>query len=149
MPNLSKRYSLVARASLFSTPIMHLSDAAKFAKDSHGSIGQQLRLRSDSRQEILVGEAARLIEHGGSRYSFAEIASRSHASLGAVWRASNSASIEMKLIQHNGALAMVPAIGQQDTANIEEDYVEGEHRRLHLLLLRWSGAATELTGSRQ
>ena len=25
---------------------------------------------------------------------------------------------------------MVPAVGQQDPANIEEDYVEGEHRRL-------------------
>ena len=38
--------------------------------------------------------------------------------------------IQMKLLQHQRALAMVPAIGQQDPANIEEDYVEGEHRRL-------------------
>ena len=38
--------------------------------------------------------------------------------------------IEMKLVEHGRALAMVPAIGQQDSANIEKDYVEGEHRRL-------------------
>src|SRR3974390_537852 len=39
-------------------------------------------------------------------------------------------SIEMKLIEHPRTLAAIPAVGQPDSADIEEDYVEGEHRRL-------------------
>jgi hypothetical protein len=38
--------------------------------------------------------------------------------------------VELKLIKDHGALAMVPSVGEKDATDIEEDYVEGEHRRL-------------------
>jgi hypothetical protein len=38
--------------------------------------------------------------------------------------------IEMKFLHHMRALAVVPPVGEQHSADIEEDYVEGEHQRL-------------------
>jgi hypothetical protein len=38
--------------------------------------------------------------------------------------------IEVKILYSCRALAMVPAICEQYSANIEENHVEGEHRRL-------------------
>jgi hypothetical protein len=38
--------------------------------------------------------------------------------------------IEMKIFGRGRALAMIPTIGQQHSANIEKNHVEGEHRRL-------------------
>jgi hypothetical protein len=36
-------------------------------------------------------------------------------------------AIELELIEDGRTLPMIPAVGQQDSAYIEEDYVEGEH----------------------
>jgi hypothetical protein len=41
--------------------------------------------------------------------------------------------IQVKLSRHGRTFAMVPAVRQQDPAYIEEDYVEGEHRRLYFI----------------
>ena len=38
--------------------------------------------------------------------------------------------VEMEIFRREGALVVVPTIGQQHSANIEKDHVEGEHRRL-------------------
>jgi hypothetical protein len=39
-------------------------------------------------------------------------------------------TIQLKLIHDCRAFTMVPAVGQQDSAYVEKDHVEGEHRRL-------------------
>jgi hypothetical protein len=39
-------------------------------------------------------------------------------------------AIQMKLPNDSRTFAMIPAIRQQDPAYVEEDHVEGEHRRL-------------------
>jgi hypothetical protein len=41
--------------------------------------------------------------------------------------------VELKLGQHRGAFAVIPSVRQQYSAHIEENYVEGEHRRLSLV----------------
>ncbi len=40
--------------------------------------------------------------------------------------------IKLKVFEDSGALALVPAVGQQDPAHIKEDHVEGENRRLQI-----------------
>ena len=40
--------------------------------------------------------------------------------------------VEMEMGHGKRAFLAIPAVGQQDSAYIEEDYVEGEHRRLWL-----------------
>jgi hypothetical protein len=42
----------------------------------------------------------------------------------------------VKVFDDSGALALVPAVGQQDPAHIKEYYVEGEDRRLQCALAR-------------
>ena len=38
--------------------------------------------------------------------------------------------VQAEVRHRSRALPVVPAVGQQDSANIEKDHVEGEHRRL-------------------
>jgi hypothetical protein len=40
----------------------------------------------------------------------------------------------MEMFHRRSALAFVPAIGQQDSAYIKKDHVEGEHQRLSVLV---------------
>jgi hypothetical protein len=42
--------------------------------------------------------------------------------------------VEVKMLHGSGALAMIPTVGQQHSAYIEKDHVEGEHRRLSLYI---------------
>jgi hypothetical protein len=42
--------------------------------------------------------------------------------------------IKIEMFDRHCALAFVPAISQQDSANIKKNHVEGEHRRLPVFL---------------
>jgi hypothetical protein len=40
--------------------------------------------------------------------------------------------VKVKMLHGSSALAVIPTVGQQHSAYIEQDHVEGEHRRLSL-----------------
>src|SRR5579871_6463403 len=102
----------------------------QLAEDSQSTVRQRLRLRKNRLKKIFLAEAARFVKHrriqilrGIDRIPLPKVIRRRMPTL-------KLGAIQLELIGHRRAFAMIPAIGQQDSANIEKDYVEGEHRRL-------------------
>ena len=99
-------------------------------EDSLSAVSKWDGLLADSREKLLRYEAARLIEYRGVEVFL----SRGDAALprivGFGMACFEDIQIEVELRADSSAFATIPAVSQQDSANIEEDYIEGEHRRL-------------------
>ena len=122
---------LIGLAGFVIQTAQHVSTrCGEFAKDSQCAVRQFDGLRANGSQKIVMRKAARLIKDG-----FVEILpGGDHVALPCVVGPGvplfKLGFVEVKLIENRGALAVVPAVGEKDSTDIEEDYVEGEHRRL-------------------
>ena len=103
---------------------------SQLAQHSQRPVRQSFRLRKNRTHEFVFAETSRLVKHRrikilprADRIPLPRIVCLCVATL-------KLHAIQLKLIHHGRAFTMVPAVGQQDSANIEKDYVEGEHRRL-------------------
>src|SRR5487761_2127603 len=132
LPQAELREAILIRyASLIVECAQHVPiRCCKFTKDSPPAIGQKRGLRTNRGDKILPPETAQLIVDRSieipvhrDRIALPRVVGRRVPRF-------KGGLIEIELRQDRGALAMVPAIGEQHAADIEENYVEGEHRRL-------------------
>ena len=106
----------------------------KFLKDSQCPVRLRLRLGEHESEELVAGEAARLVKNGCVQV-FRQRDRRALPRVVIVYvQRLEGRQIELKVADDSGALALVPAVGQQDPAHIKEDHVEGEDRRLQCAL---------------
>ena len=128
-----KRYSFSSRASLFSEPIRYWPEAASSCQDSQGAAGQELRLIEHESDEFVARETAWLVEDG-----HVKIGGHVHGAAFPQFNNFGVALLETGLIQVEMGrgcrpFADVPAIRQQDAANVEQDDFEWQHRLLRAL----------------
>ena len=101
----------------------------KLHKNVQSSMRQFLRLGEHEREKLAARKGARFIEHGHVKIlievDLAPLPGLHHRGMPGLERL----SIQAEMRPGGRAFHAVPAIGQQDSANIEKNYVEGEHCR--------------------
>src|SRR5579859_3563359 len=99
-------------------------------KDSQRAVRQLDRLGEDGLQKIVLRKTARLVKDGLIEIGFGRNRIALPCVVGPGVPLFKFFFIVVKLVEHRGALAMIPTVGEKNSANVEEEYVEGEHRRL-------------------
>ena len=80
-------------------------------------------------KKLILRKAARLVEDNRVQIGLQRDLAGLKCGVGGMMPGFKT-GIEMEFFNRKGAFAGVPAVGQQDSAHVEKDYVEGEHRRL-------------------